>query len=446
MRSTSIPILSLAGIFVFGICSISAIAQEKTQDVGNDQPVAVADDSAAVDTYNIWTAKKLTGDWGGARTAMEEQGIEISLRGNTQFMVNMRGGRETKNGNDFGGSYDFKLDLDLERMGVIPGGSIYFQAKGTFGGDDSDFDREKIGALFKTNNDAKTEEPLYVDKWWWQQRLFDGKIVFVLGRIGTDKDFIDVNEVAGHEDKQFLNRALVLNSTIPHKNGLGLFVKYKPCDWFYVSAAAVDPQARDRRTGFDTAFHGDDRIRAFGEIGLMPKFNSANGELSGTYRFGTWYQPYPKQVFRDTLDGALAEKYRSGDMGFYFGFDQLVWKENSDIKDKQGISVFGRYGYAHGDVNRIEHFWSVGGQYVGLIPDRDKDVLGLGMAQSILSDQYRAEVNEKADRETVYELYYACQVTPWCYITPDLQYVTNAGGDKDDPNAFIAGMRFRIEF
>ena len=120
------------------------------------------------------------------------------------------------------------------------------------------------------------------------------------------------------------------------------------------------------------------RIRAFGEIGLMPKFNSANGELSGTYRFGTWYQPYPKQVFRDTLDGALAEKYRSGDMGFYFGFDQLVWKENSDIKDKQGISVFGRYGYAHGDVNRIEHFWSVGGQYVGLDPRPGQGRAGIG--------------------------------------------------------------------
>ena len=108
--------------------------------------------------------------------------------------------------------------------------------------------------------------------------------------------------------------------------------------------------------------------------------------------------------------------------------------------------MFARYGFARGDVNKIEHFWSVGGQSVGLIPGRNKDTLGLAMAQGILSDQFRNELHERADRETVYELYYAYRVTPWCVITPDIQFVTNPGGDKGGRDAFVAGLRVRVSF
>ena len=126
--------------------------------------------------------------------------------------------------------------------------------------------------------------------------------------------------------------------------------------------------------------------------------------------------------------------------------DQLIWKENGEPSDSQGLSVFGRYGYARDDVNRINHFWSFGGQCTGLIAGRDQDRLGFGFAQAIQSDQFKDEIRPRADRETVYELYYAYQVTPWCVITPDLQFITNPGGDKDDRDAFVAGLRLRIWF
>ena len=452
MKISCTPV-GLSCIFIIALSLICSplYAQEKTEKKSSEETVSIeqpVEPAAAPETssgYDFWTSKKATGDWGGARSDLKDQGISISVRNMVEYMVNMHGGRETKNGSDFAGSYDFNIYLDLEKMNLIPGGSLYFQAKGSFGGEASDFDREKIGALYKTNQDSGIEEPVWIDKWWWQQKLFDDKLEFVLGRLSTVKDYIDMNKVAGHEDKQFMNNALVRNPTIPHKNGIAAFVKYEPVDWFYVLTLAIDPQAVSRRTGFDTAFHGSDRIRLFTEAGFVPEFDSSNGGLTGHYRFGMWYEPYAKEVFRDTLGGALADRYRSGDTGYYFGFDQMVWKENNDQKDNQGITVFGRYGFAREDVNRVEHFWAAGGQYLGLIPGRDKDVVAFGVAQAILSDQYRAEVDSKADRETVYELYYACQVTPWCFITPDLQFITNAGGDEDDPNAFVAGLRVRVE-
>ncbi len=444
-------VTGFACLLVFGATNALADARQEPGDQNSEPATKVerAEQPAATiparKPYDPWTAKKLTGDWGGLRTDLEDAGISFALRSTTQLMTNMYGGLETKNGHDSAACYDLKIYLDLGKMNLIPGGEIYFQAKGTSGGDSSDFDKEKIGALFKTNQDAKTEEPIYVDKWWWKQRLLDDRVKFVLGQIGTDKDFIDVNMVAGSEDKQFMNTALVRNPTIPHKTALGAFVNVWATDWLYICAAAMDPEARDRRTGFDTAFHGEDRIRLFAEIGLAPKFESANGKLAGHYRFGSWYRPHPQSIFRDDLGGLLAPRSRSGDVGYYFGCDQMVWKENDDPKDKQGASVFARYGFARGDVNKIEHFWSCGAQYVGLISGRDKDTLGLGIAQAILSNQYHDEIHDRADRETVYELYYSIQATPWCVISPDLQFIANAGGDKGDRNAFVAGLRLRVE-
>lgn len=164
------------------------------------------------------------------------------------------------------------------------------------------------------------------------------------------------------------------------------------------------------------------------------------------HRDGGMDEPGTKVVFRNSRRGSFTPGTRSGDVGFYFGCDQLVWKENNAPKDKQGLSVFARYGFARGDVNKIEHFWSVGGQYVGPIPGRNKDVVGFGMAQGILSDRYRDEIHAGADRETVYELYYAYHMTPWFVITPDIQLITNPGGDKRDGEAIVAGLRLRVTF
>jgi porin len=125
--------------------------------------------------------------------------------------------------------------------------------------------------------------------------------------------------------------------------------------------------------------------------------------------------------------------------------DQMIFRENpDDDTDEQGLGMFFRYGFARDEVNEIEHFWSVGGQYLGLIPTRDEDVLGFGFAQGILSRKLRSL--EGGDRESVYEVYYAAQILPWLAITPDFQYIVNPGADKHGRDAFVAGVRVQMSF
>jgi len=387
--------------------------------------------------------KYMTGDWGGTRTELEDLGVTIKLTLMNQIMVNVHGGLETENGHDTAGSYEVDFYFDMEKLLGIKGATFWIRPKGTWGGDDSDFDKEKIGGLFKTNQDASSEEPIFVDKWHWQQFFLDKKLEMRIGRQEPVKDLFDTSKIIGHEDKYFLNQALVRNATIPSDKGLGAFVRWKFTKHAYVSAAALDAQAEDRQTNFNTAFHDEDEFRFFFELGCKPELSSSKGPLWGHYRIGTWYDPTRRPKFRNTFDGLRQERFRGDIWGYYVGFDQMIWKENEGPDDAQGVAIAGRFGHANGEVSRIEDFWSFAGQYEGLIPGRDDDVLGVGVGQGILADEYE-RVHRGADRETVYELYYSIKLAPWLWISPDVQYITNAGGDDPDNDAFVAGLRVRM--
>jgi len=404
-------------------------------------------DSPAVDAvepswFNL-ESKTMTGDWGGVRTDLEDLGIRTKIELINQIMVNMHGGQETRNGHDTAGSYVFNLYFDLDKMKIADNAEFWIGVKGTWGGDDSDFDKEKVGGLFKTNQDAGSEEPVFVDKWHFKQTLFDGRLEYRVGRMEPVKDLVDTSVIIGHEDKYFLNQALVRNATIPSSKGLGVYANWKLSDVVYVRMAALDAEAEDRQTNFNTAFHGEDSFRVFTELGCKPEVESDRGSLWGHYRVGTWFDPTTKKRHFDTLGGRRAERFDSNDWGFYVGFDQMVWKEVDDPHDQQGIAVAGRYGWASGEVNRIEHFWAAAVQYEGLWPAREKDRVGFGVGQGILADEYE-RVHPRADRETVYELYYSIYVSPWLTVSPDLQFITNTGGDDGDPDTFVAGLRFRL--
>lgn len=405
-----------------------------------------AEDAAPAEPANLFSLDFIEDTilpWGGVRPKLVDAGIDLRIKSMLQFQVNMRGGLETKNGHDFAGSHELNLTLDFEKLLGLQGTTFFIRGKATWGGAAGDFDREKVGALFKTNQDAGGEQPIFVDKWWLTQKLWNDRLELRFGRMEPVKDLFDTSRIMGDEDKYFLNRMLVRNPTIPPDKGLGIYANVDIADAIYARAAVIDAQSRSRRTNFDTAFSDQDWFRVYFELGVEPEFATDKGELRGRWRIGTWYDPVAKRQFlfrQNTRD----PNFETGDWGLFMGFDQMIWKENDEPRDRQGLLLAGRYGFADGEYNRVEHFWSVAALYQGPVPSRDKDLLGLGLAQGILSEE-RRRVQLRADRETVIELFYSFQVRPWLEISPDFQYVINAGGNKGSRNAAIAGVRIRID-
>ena len=132
-------------------------------------------------------------------------------------------------------------------------------------------------------------------------------------------------------------------------------------------------------------------------------------------------------------------------MGLYVSCDQMVYKEVKDAPaDSQGLGLFARWGYAHSDVAEITQFWSVGGQYQGLVPAREDDVVGVGVAQGVLSDYVPSAGRET--NETAIEAYYNARVLPWLNITGDVQYIMHPGADSSVDNAVVIGIRAQMSF
>ena len=130
------------------------------------------------------------------------------------------------------------------------------------------------------------------------------------------------------------------------------------------------------------------------------------------------------------------------DAGLYVSFDQALWREDPKHDDGQGLGAFFRFGFADPEYSEIARFYSAGCQYQGLIPKRDNDVLGFGVAFADLS----SKADFSATNEIGLEIYYNAQITPWCHITPEVQYIINPGGDKSVDDALVLGIRAVINF
>jgi len=393
---------------------------------------------------------RLLGDWGGLRDALDENGITLDLSYTNVFQDNVHGGTDTHNGFRSSGSYDLELTLDLEKLLGIRGASIFVLTEGSYGKGLSE--GGKTGDLFGVNDDAGSDRSVDVTELWYEQSLFDDTLMFRAGKLDLTGGFecrgcpvsFDGNSYANDETAQFLNAALINNPTIPFPdNGLGVMIYHNPVPWFYWGIGAADAQADVRQTGFRTALHDEDHFFYVFETGIVAPCHSENGDLPGAYRFGLWYDPQPKERYFNDLGGRLRPRFRRDDVGFYLSFDQAVYRESSD--SDQGLGLFWRYGFANGHVNELAQFWSVGGQYQGLIGGRDDDVLGLGVAQGMLSNKLRY-YGDSPGQETIFETYYNIQVTDWLNISPDIQYIINPGGTHSATDCLVMGLRLQMSF
>jgi porin len=368
---------------------------------------------------------------------LASHGIEIALGSTNVYQTNVHNGLGThqKSGR-FTGSYDVEIAADLEQLLGIAGLGLFIHSEGGWP-DTEGIDEQMVGSVSGVNADAGGNRSLDVVEVVFEWSLFDDFLTLMIGKMDMAGVF-DASEYANDEAGQFINGALVNNLTIPLPDYcLGVVLSANITDSWYVAAGAGDAEADGRETGFRTTFDGEDYFFCALETGLAAELDSATGPLPGNYRLGLWYDPQPKTH----ADGT---KETRDDLGLYVSADQMLFKENDDREDSQGLGVFARCGCADEKRNDIGCFWSVGFQCQGLIESRDSDVLGLGFAQGIFSDA--ASTTFTAGHESVLELYYDAQIVPWIAVSPSLQYLAHPGGDRSVDNALVLSVRAQMAF
>ncbi len=388
---------------------------------------------------NIWNKDSLTDGLFGLNDSLSEKGIELNISSTQIYQQNLRGGLSThRKAGRVSGSYDVELNADLQKLLGFETGTLFLHLEGGWPNTEG-IDGVSVGSAFGVNADAIGNEAMLVKQLFYEGPVFGDDITLMIGKIDFTGIF-DATAYADDECTQFLNGAFVDNPTIPFPDySLGAVLTWKLSQNVYLMGGIADAQADGRETGFDTTFHDEDYFLYLLETGVRGNLQSENGQMPGNYRFGMWVDGQDKRRYSDN------SVYRD-DTGFYVSCDQMIYKENSQPKDSQGLGLFTRFGYANSDLNQIGNFWSLGMQYEGLIDGRDEDVFGLAYAQGVFTDYSTSDFNYSDNHENVLECYYSAAVYPWLTLSPNIQYVGNPGGNKQISDAVIIGIRAQMTF
>jgi porin len=389
---------------------------------------------------HLETSPQLLDDPGGVRTRLERLGIVPQLF--YQEFVSWKpagGGVDTSPAFGHSGSYDLFGLVDAEELAGWPGLDLLVHAKGIYDRSVND----EVGALSDPIDDADPDVPIYFEQIWLEQAVLRDRLRARVGML-SQQTLFDRNAYANSEDMQFLTTFLDNDAVVPLPRGLGAALLASPLEWLDVAVSAVDADNDSTHAGFDTAFDGLDSLTGHLELRLRTRLQGRAGELPGSWRVGAFLDGRDRAVFGRTQPGTGLPKTERGHPGAYLSADQLAFRERPG--SDQGLGLFARFGWADPDSNRIAWFWSLGARYLGLVPGRDADVVGLGIYQAIASSRYRDAQNPDFRRETGIELYYRIAALPWLALTPDLQVIVNPGGDPATDDAVVATLRVRVSF
>lgn len=428
------------------VVSVVAVAM-----MGSAASAATATKPAAP-SPSIWEQDKLTGDWGGERTALGNKGVDITLNYIAEAFGVLSGGLAGRG--SYEGQLEFSVDADLRKLIGWTGASAHvtiFQIH-----DSGSNVVENTGSLADSSNiDALPATRLYTA---WYQQNFGDLLSLRIGQLAADGDFANSPTAGGLLNGTF-GWPGMLSADLPSGGPAyplatpGMRVQLNATKDFTVIAGVysgdpagagctIDPQLCNRH---GTTFSFSGGALWLGELRYRVNQGNNTGGLPGVYELGAWRHTgaFPDQRFGFA---------RHGDWGIYGVADQTVWQAGA-----RRVSLFLRGGYAPPDRNLVSYYVDGGAGLKGLLPSRDDDVFSFGVAYAKISNDAiaadRAAANAVRSAEVVFELSYAAQLAKWWVMQPDIQYIVrpNGGQNPNDPrlplgHAFVAGVRSTIMF
>jgi porin len=439
-------------------------------------PNALVNEQSDAASQTSWLSQETaTGDWLGLRTTLEDKGLEIFGGYTVEVWGNTNGG--LKQGTVYTGLLDFGANLDLEKAVGWKGATMSSTWLWLSGRDAS----EDLTGNFLTVSNIAGFNTLRMLELWFQQNLLDDKISMRIGQLTADSEFV-ISDYAGTFINGTFGWPAFMYLNLPAggpgypMGTLGARLALSPVDWFTFQSAVFQGNVYDQdvnRHGFRWRLDGENGFLFLNEAQARWNHREEETGLPGQAKAGMWIQT-------GQLADVLAESTDSGNYGWYFILDQMIYREPSaDLpaptgkskdgksvvdakggksfkeavkmeKSDQGLGFFGRIAFTKEDRNFLNFYFDTGLTYKGLIPTRDNDTLGVAFAYAQLGNNARNSLIDEGSvgvgAEMVLEATYQAQITPWLIIQPDIQYIINPGGTQDLGNAFVVGGRAAITF
>jgi porin len=432
-------------IVIVILCCSAAVA--RSQDI--TEASAGTRDLAPSPFKLVLPREHLLGDWYGARTWLEDQGIVPTLTFVTDSLGNPSGGKEQ--GFTTANNVGLDLNFDLEKLCGLEGGSFLLSMSYRFGGSLS---ANYIHNVF-TVQQVFGGETFHLINLAYQQKLFDDRVELRLGRIATGDDFLvsPYNYVFVQNGFDGNPVGIFFNSpgmTAYPNDTWGALVKVRPTARTYIMGGVYngDPSIRDNsKNGAD--FSMDGPLFAIAEIAYQPNSLPGDRGLIGDYKAGFWYD---NSRFSDFNTG----EFERGNWGFYTLFDQVLVRFGEQGSHR-GFGIAGSFLVSPDQsISQMPYFFTAALVTRGIFPSRPVDIIGLGVVYGHFSNdlqnfQRRAQQLDPnvgvQSHETVVELTYRLALLKSAlYFQPDLQYVFRPGGTGRISDALVLGAQVGVNF
>lgn len=379
---------------------------------------------------NWLTRSTLTGDWGGARSSISDNGVTLDLRHTSTYqgLVAGTGDKEFELGN----KVDAFIILNSEKMGLWEGGGFVTHLDYRYGDAPSTFG----GAIFATNAmlywPGNTTNELEATSLFFTQKISD-KATFAIGKFNPVDTLASSAFYGGWGIDRFMNLILVAppSGLIPVVfMGAVASIKTEPVSW---TLMIYDPEDRT----FDYA--PDDLF----ETGVTAYLSGSHATmLAGrktTYIANFLYSTAEGTDYSMLEPGIGTTTTKSGAYNFSVEFKHALQEEG-----KADWGFYLKAAIADGNPNYVQSSLIVGIGGKALFFDRPQDSFGVGAYYYNLSDHLEDTGNpfNKFGDESAIEAYYNYAVKPWMLVGPDIQLINPASGRSD--NAFVASLR--LEF
>ncbi len=343
---------------------------------------------------------------------------------------NARGGINTHNSGEYPRLFGLYLELDTAKAGLWENGTFFLGLEHISGRNPSETQTGDWQWFDWISTDRRRNQ---VSEFWYKHTFFDEKLWVKFGKMEANYDFNFIEY-----SMEFINSSAMLIPTIPMptypNQDWGAVIGVKPADWFGCNFGVYQGKIVGSRSVGNTL----DDLRGPMLI-LEPSFKYNLNGLPGMVNVGAWWNGRRFDAYHNN---SSSHDYSGKAYGFYGFWQQLLWKENPDVEDcSQGIGFFAEYGWAPKDRSEVEDFAGGGLRWQGALPERDDDIMGLGVLNIYFSDQ----AGFADHSETAIEFFYKVQLTGWMALQPDVQYISNPGGNGKR-NAVAVGGRLEFVF
>jgi len=411
----------------------------------------------------------LTGDWGGARSRLAQEGVVFRGQILSEFAGNPVGGLQQ--GTALASQLALGTDVNFGKLAHNGAGTLHFTFTAREG---SSLSANAIGNVLQVQQIFGDGLTPRLTELSYEQPLFDGKLDVELGRLVTENDFVDGPTYWGSNAWCVFQSLAICGTPIPilfnsgyvgsPSSAWGARVRVAPTKNFYLQAAGyqVNPTYAQRGEGFNLGFGGDTGTFLPVETGYT--FTNENGTSIGNLRAGAYYDTSvtaaaESQVTRFVpatfLNAALVPPigFYRGRHGYWFLADHLI--AGHAEPGSTGTVAFVNYEGGDPETALITNFYDAGILQHGVFPGRPSDTLALGYAIASFNPRLRTleqslqAVNPAVPitgSESMLELNYTVQVKPWLTLQPGVQYVMDPSGNAAIPHALVLELTTTIAF